>query len=518
MDYELTEYRKLTVKQYPPRALRETPEGRYWKRFKAPVLAQQIGAVTHLDFSPEYPHHCAVTSSTRVLIYNALTRALQGQISRFKDKAYSGTYRADGKLLVAGSETGHVQVFDTASRSLLRQLKGHTGAVHDTRFAQDKLHVLSASDDTTVRWWDITAGEEAGKLTGHTDYVRSAAVSPSDGSIWATGGYDHTCRLWDLRSNKCILNLDHGAPVESLTFFPSGGLVVSAGGPQVCVWDVLGGGRLLHRLSNYQKTVTCLCLSPAAGPASAAAAPRLLVGSLDGHVKVHELDGMGVTHASRYPAPILSVALSPDCSVLAVGMADGLLSLRKHARQPQPADASLGMGGPAKRRKPVLTAANFQYFMRGAGEKAAAGDSVIAAQRTVRLKPYDRLLRQFRYREALDAALETKEAPVVASVIEELAARSGLNAALGGRDANGLAPLLRHLHRHMCDPRHARLLIDVAHRVLDMYGGVVGLAEPVDKALRAMRTRVTAEVITCGELEFLQGMLEPLLTASLGKA
>lgn len=66
----------------------------------------------------------------------------------------------------------------------------------------------------------------------------------------------------------------------------AGGLVVSAGGPQVCVWDVLGGGRLLHRLSNYQKTVTCLCLSPAAGPASAAAAPRLLVGSLDGHVKV----------------------------------------------------------------------------------------------------------------------------------------------------------------------------------------------------------------------------------------
>lgn len=46
----------------------------------------------------------------QVLIYNALTRALQGQISRFKDKAYSGTYRADGKLLVAGSETGHVQV------------------------------------------------------------------------------------------------------------------------------------------------------------------------------------------------------------------------------------------------------------------------------------------------------------------------------------------------------------------------------------------------------------------------
>lgn len=89
------EYQKLVIKQFPPRTLRETAEGAYWKRFKAPVLAQQvarvlhnlqhllacpwqldhqtltgfgqqIGAVSHLSFSPVSPHQCAVTSSTRV--------------------------------------------------------------------------------------------------------------------------------------------------------------------------------------------------------------------------------------------------------------------------------------------------------------------------------------------------------------------------------------------------------------------------------------------------------------------
>lgn len=45
------------------------------------------------------------------------------------------------------------------------------------------------------------------------------------------------------------------------------------------------GGKLLRRLSNFQKTVSCVRLSPFAGPESAAA-PRLLAGSLDGHVKV----------------------------------------------------------------------------------------------------------------------------------------------------------------------------------------------------------------------------------------
>lgn len=88
---------------------------------------------------------------------------------------------------------------------------------------------------------------------------------------------------------------------------------------------------MLRRLSNFQKTVTCVCLSPYAGPDSAAA-PRLLAGSLDGHVKIFELDDYRVTHASKYPAPVMSLGLSADCSLLAVGMADGMLSVRKHAR------------------------------------------------------------------------------------------------------------------------------------------------------------------------------------------
>ncbi len=65
----------------------------------------------------------------------------------------------------------------------------------------------------------------------------------------------------------------------------AGGLAVTAGGTSLCVWDMMAGGRLLRRLSQHQKTVTCVALSPLAGP-DTAAAPRMLSGSLDGHVKV----------------------------------------------------------------------------------------------------------------------------------------------------------------------------------------------------------------------------------------
>ena len=45
MDYEAGSYRRLVVKQYPARTLRETAEGKYWKRFAAPTVAKQVRIV-----------------------------------------------------------------------------------------------------------------------------------------------------------------------------------------------------------------------------------------------------------------------------------------------------------------------------------------------------------------------------------------------------------------------------------------------------------------------------------------
>lgn len=47
--------------------------------------------------------------------------------------------------------------------------------------------------------------------------------------------------------------------------------------------------------------------------------------------QVYDLDTFKVTHASKYPGPVLSLGISPDCGLLAVGQADGQLSIRKHA-------------------------------------------------------------------------------------------------------------------------------------------------------------------------------------------
>lgn len=61
------------------------------------------------------------------------------------------------------------------------------------------------------------------------------------------------------------------------------------------------------------------------------------------------------------------------------------------------------------------------------------------------LASYDESLRKYRFREALDRGLATRNPLVVASLLEALAERGALEKALSGRDAKGLEPVLAYL-------------------------------------------------------------------------
>lgn len=63
----------------------------------------------------------------QVTLYNSRSNEVVRTFSRFKETAYCGSYRKDGKLLVAGCEDGDVRLFDTAAKSMLRVFKAHQG-------------------------------------------------------------------------------------------------------------------------------------------------------------------------------------------------------------------------------------------------------------------------------------------------------------------------------------------------------------------------------------------------------
>lgn len=485
----MTDYQRVAIKKFPKLQTNVTPEHRYWRKFRFPITYKEYSSISSINFSSTSPHDFAVTSSTRVQVYSAKTNKIVKSIARFKDTAYSGDFRNDGKLIVAGDETGKVQVFDTNSRMILRTFLGHTRGVHVTRMASDT-KVMSASDDVTVRCWDMPSGTETLQLKGHTDYVRAGVVQEGNSDIWLTGGYDHTVKLWDLRTGDNMLSMNHGAPVESVLMFAGGNMAVSAGGNTIKIWDILGGGRELHSFSNHQKTITSLCFN---GNCS-----RLLSGSLDHHVKIYDIATYKVLHGIKYTAPVMSMALSPTDSHLVVGMSDGTLSI-KH----KPTSKS------APKAKETPRGGTYKYFVRGKSHKPQKDEVLLENRKKKILKTYDVYLKKFRYSAALDAALEVAKPIVVVSVMQEIVHRGGIRTAISGRDEIALEPLLQFLVNYINNPRYSSLLLDICSIVLDVYASALGQSIRIDELIIKLQRKIKQEI------EFQKKMFEVLGTLDI---
>ena len=105
------DYKPVVVQRHARTApTKHNAESRYWRQFKYPVFIKEYAPVTSVHFSPTKPHRYAVTAATRIQIYAPRTQKVTKTISRFKDVARSGCIRGDGKLVVAGDDTGLIQV------------------------------------------------------------------------------------------------------------------------------------------------------------------------------------------------------------------------------------------------------------------------------------------------------------------------------------------------------------------------------------------------------------------------
>ncbi|TFK23270.1 kDa Trp-Asp repeat-containing protein [Coprinopsis marcescibilis] len=508
MDYQPA----LVKKHFRPTASRHSPESRYWRQFKHPVFVKEYAPITSVHFSPSKPHRYAVTAATRVQIYAPRTQKITKTIARFKDVARSANIRADGKLLVAGDDSGLVQIFDINSRAILRTLDSHKQPVHVTKFSPlESTRVLSCSDDNTVKFWDMTTQIAISTFDDHTDYVRSGQVSSSNPNLILTGSYDATVRLFDARTGECELVMGESStsstkvPVEQVLMFPSGTVAVTSAGPILRVWDLVAGGRCIKAMSNHQKTITALALNPAA--------TRLLSGSLDHMLKVYDISNYKVIHTMRYPAPLLCAAISPDDTHIVAGMSDGTLSIRR--RQQKGKETS----PPGLESLDLLHVGEGTLLNKKSSKATRDADElrVNENKRQKRLKNYDKFLKSFKYSAALDSVLRKNVPPATTfSLIQELIHRDGLKIALSGRDDVLLEPILQLLIKHLSDPRFGGTVCYVAGIVIDMYRPVIGQSPLIDTLFLRLKKKLAIEVRFQKELWKAKGAIGMILSSTIG--
>eukprot|EP00166_Cyanidium_caldarium_P005880 ctg_750.g198 len=151
---------------------------------------------------------------------------------------------ADGRHCLSASEDGTVRLWDLQRGVDLVAYRGHSYPVWDVRFAPLGRYFVSVSHDRTALLYCTDRVSPLRILAGHMTDVDCVAWHPNCNYV-ATGSTDRTVRLWDVRHGDCVrIFCGHRAPLTSLAFAPDGRYLASGDAAgAVLVHDIAGGRR-----------------------------------------------------------------------------------------------------------------------------------------------------------------------------------------------------------------------------------------------------------------------------------
>lgn len=298
---------------------------------KSATLKAEIGAIKTLAFSGDGSLlFCA--HSPRDAKFNAWEIATGRQVVSFSgsQKARSGGNTplviSQDTRFIAGANGNIVRIWDIQQKKLHRTFKKNAGVPDGTSLTQ----TLAFSPDgktlaagrTTIRLWDVEAGNELAKLPEQPRVVGALVFSPN-GKILATGNYAGTILVWNLPTQNHLfpVALAHDTlPILSFAFTTDSQTLTSGGADgTIRGWDLInknqhlmiqghtGNVRGLQFLENGKTLFSC---------------------GTDGTFRYwHSETGKERLIPTKQKWYVFSAALSKDGKMIASGSVDGLIRL-----------------------------------------------------------------------------------------------------------------------------------------------------------------------------------------------
>ncbi|MFC1714746.1 caspase family protein [Candidatus Poribacteria bacterium] len=231
----------------------------------------------------------------------------------------SVAFSPDGRYILSGSNGTTAKLWEVATGREVRSFSGHQHHVWSVAFSPDGHHVLSGSWDGWLNLWEVSTGQVT-QFPYTPNGVRSVAFS-SDGYYALSGSVDGSIRLWNVSTKQEIRSFSgHTGRVNSVAFSPDDRFALSGSDDKTMkYWHVsTGKERRSFSVRGRKAPVNSVAFSSDG---------RYALADLDGRtLKLWNLfNGREVRSFSGRTNLVNSVAFSPDGSYVIAGCGDGTL-------------------------------------------------------------------------------------------------------------------------------------------------------------------------------------------------
>lgn len=214
------------------------------------------GIVYAIKFSPDGRYVAAGCSDNTVKVWE-VSSGKQTFSLQHDGSVLAVAFSKDGRYLLSGSEDKTMKLWDFSTAKEICTYKGYSRGVSSNAFSPDGKFVATVLGDVWTNLgnkdfivWDFESGRIIHSFSGHKGNVWAVAFSPNNNRFVASASQDRTIKLWDVIEGREVRTFSgslsrHRGEVLSIAFSPDGKYILSGSSDKTAkIWDVESGANV----------------------------------------------------------------------------------------------------------------------------------------------------------------------------------------------------------------------------------------------------------------------------------